>query len=255
MDHASALLKGVEQFAAEAAILKVLGSEVTDYVMDEGVQIYGGMGYSAEAPMDRAYRDARINRIFEGTNEINRMLIVDMLLKKAMKGELDLMGPAMKVADELMSIPDFSEPGDALFEKEKKYVQNFKKSALMVAGSAAQKLMMTLSKEQEILMNVADMAIWTYAAESVLLRVEKLATLKGEENVQEQIAMVQTYIYDVADKINKAGKDALNSFAEGDELRMQLMGIKRFTKVQAFNPKMARQMIASKMIDANKYCY
>ena len=255
MDHASALLKGVEQFAAEAAILKVLGSEVTDYVMDEGVQIYGGMGYSAEAQMDRAYRDARINRIFEGTNEINRMLIVDILLKHAMQGDLDLMGPDMKVADELMSIPDFSEPGDALFEKEKKYVQNFKKSVLMVAGSAAQKLMMTLSKEQEILMNVADMAIWTYAAESVLLRVEKLATLKGEENVQEQIAMVQTYIYDVADKINKAGKDALNSFAEGNELRMQLMGIKRFTKVQAFNPKMARQMIASKMIDANKYCY
>ena len=255
MDHAKALLKGVEQFAAEAAILKVLGSEVTDYVIDEGVQIYGGMGYSAEAPMDRAYRDARINRIFEGTNEINRMLIVDMLLKKAMKGEVDLMGPAMKVADELMSIPDFSESGDALFEKEKKYVQNFKKSVLMVAGSAAQKLMMTLSKEQEILMNIADMAIWTYAAESVLLRVEKLAGMKGEENVQEQIAMVQTYIYDVADKVNKAGKDALNSFAEGDELRMQLMGIKRFTKVEAFNPKVARQAIATKMIDGNKYCY
>ena len=255
MDHAKALLKGVEQFAAEAAILKVLGSEVTDYVIDEGVQIYGGMGYSAEAPMDRAYRDARINRIFEGTNEINRMLIVDMLLKKAMKGELDLMGPAMKVADELMSIPDFSEPGETLFEKEKKYVQNFKKSVLMVAGSAAQKLMMTLSKEQEILMNIADMAIWTYAAESVLLRVEKLAGMKGEENVQEQIAMVQTYIYDVADKVNKAGKDALNSFAEGDELRMQLMGIKRFTKVEAFNPKVARQAIATKMIDGNKYCY
>lgn len=255
IDHAEALLKGVEQFAAEAAMLKVLGSEVTDYVVDEGVQIYGGMGFSAEAPMDRAYRDARINRIFEGTNEINRMLTVDMLLKKAMKGELDLMGPAMKVADELMSIPDFSEPGDALFEREKGYIKNFKKSVLMVAGSAAQKLMMTLAKEQEILMNIADMAIWTYAAESVLLRVEKLASLKGEENVQEQIAMVKTYIYDVADKINKAGKDALNSFAEGDELRMQLMGIKRFTKVQPFNAKNARQAIATKMIDGNKYCY
>ncbi len=255
MEHGKALLKGVEQFAAEAAILKVLGSEVTDYVVDEGVQIYGGIGFSAEAPMDRAYRDARINRIFEGTNEINRMLIVDMLLKKAMKGELDLMGPAMKVADELMSIPDFSEPGDALFEREKGYIQNFKKSVLMVAGSAAQKLMMTLAKEQEILTNIADMAIWTYAAESVLLRVEKLAGMKGEENVQEQIAMVQTYIYDVADKINKAGKDALNSFAEGDELRMQLMGIKRFTKVQPFNPKVARQRIALKIIGGNKYCY
>lgn len=255
MDHGTAILKGVEQFATEAAILKVLGSEVTDYVADEGVQVYGGMGYSSEAPMDRTYRDARINRIFEGTNEINRMLIVDMLLKKAMKGQLDLMGPAMKVADELLSIPDFSEPGDRLFEREKQYIKNFKKAILMTAGSAAQKLMMTLAKEQEILMNVANMIIWTYAAESVLLRVEKMASLKGEENIPEQIAMVKTYIYDSADKINKAGKDALNGFAEGDELRMQLMGIRRFTKVDPFNAKAARQLIALKMIEKNKYCY
>ncbi|MGB0403859.1 MAG: acyl-CoA dehydrogenase family protein [Salibacteraceae bacterium] len=255
MDHEQAILKGVEQFATEAAILKVLGSEVADYVVDEGVQVYGGMGFSAEAPMDRAYRDARINRIFEGTNEINRMLIVDMLLKKAMKGQLDLMGPAMKVADELMSIPDFSEPGDALFEKEKKYIVNFKKAILMVAGSAAQKLMMTLAKEQEILMNIADMAIWTYAAESVLLRVEKMSSMKDQSEIQEQMAMVQTYIYDVSDKINKAGKDALNAFGEGDELRMMLMGMKRFTKVDSFNSKEARQSIATKMIEANKYCY
>lgn len=255
MDHEKAILKGVEQFAAEAAILKVLGSEVADYVVDEGVQVYGGMGFSAEAPMDRAYRDARINRIFEGTNEINRMLIVDMLLKKAMKGQLDLMGPAMKVADELMSIPDFSEPGDALFEKEKKYIINFKKAILMVAGSAAQKLMMTLAKEQEILMNIADMAIWTYAAESVLLRVEKMSSMKDQSEIQEQIAMVQTYIYDVSDKINKSGKDALNAFGEGDELRMMLMGMKRFTKVESFNSKEARQAISTKMIEANKYCY
>mgnify|MGYP000950748783 FL=1 len=255
MEHGEAILKGVEQFATEAAILKVLGSEVADYVVDEGVQVYGGMGFSAEAPMDRAYRDTRINRIFEGTNEINRMLIVDMLLKKAMKGTLDLMGPAMKVADELMSIPDFSEPGDALFEREKKYIINFKKAILMVAGSAAQKLMMTLAKEQEILMNVADMAIWTYAAESVLLRVEKMSTLKDTSEIQEQIAMVQTYIYDVSDKINKAGKDALNAFGEGDELRMMLMGMKRFTKVDSFNSKNARQAIALKIINENKYCY
>ncbi|MBD81089.1 MAG: acyl-CoA dehydrogenase [Crocinitomicaceae bacterium] len=255
MDHGEAILKGVEQFATEAAILKVLGSEVADYVMDEGVQIFGGMGFSAEAPMDRAYRDARINRIFEGTNEINRMLIVDMLLKKAMKGTLDLMTPAMKVADELMSIPDFSEPGDALFEKEKKYLGNFKKAILMVAGSAAQKLMMTLAKEQEILLNIADMVIWVYAAESVLLRVEKMAQINGEDGIDLQKAMVQTYVYDVADKINKAGKDALNAFAEGDELRMQLMGMKRFTKVDPFNSKAARQGIALKMIEENKYCY
>lgn len=162
MNRAKAILKGVEQFAPEAAILKVAGSEVLDYTVDEGVQIYGGMGYSAEAPMDRAYRDSRINRIFEGTNEINRMLIVDMMLRRAMKGELDLMGPAQSVAAELMSIPDFGAEDDAPFAKEKKYLTNFKKAILMVAGAAAQKLMMELSKEQEILMNIADMLIDLY---------------------------------------------------------------------------------------------
>ena len=147
MEHGKAILKGVEQFAPEAAILKVAGSEVLDYVVDEGVQVYGGMGYSADAPMDRSYRDSRINRIFEGTNEINRMLIVDMLLKRAMKGELDLLGPATKVGAELMSIPDFGADDTALFSAEKKYLKNFKKATLMVAGSAAQKLMMELAKE------------------------------------------------------------------------------------------------------------
>jgi len=155
MDPAKAKLKSVEQFAVECAIMKVHGSETLDYVVDEGVQIYGGMGYSAEAPMDRAYRDARINRIFEGTNEINRMLTVDMMLKRAMKGELDLMGPAMAVANELMSIPDFGDQDDSLFAAEKRYIAGFKKAVLMVAGSAVQKLMMTLAKEQEILMNIA----------------------------------------------------------------------------------------------------
>src|SRR5690606_15103511 len=141
----------------ECAIIKVWGSEVLDYVVDEGVQIYGGMGYSADAPMERAYRDSRINRIFEGTNEVNRLLIVDMLLKRAMKGELDLMGPAQAVADELMAIPDFSEPDDVPFAYEKRIIANLKKAGLLIAGAAVQKLMMSLSKEQEILMNIADM--------------------------------------------------------------------------------------------------
>ncbi|MHB8401578.1 MAG: acyl-CoA dehydrogenase family protein, partial [Bacteroidia bacterium] len=167
MDKAKATLKGIEQFAMECAILKVNGSEVLDYVADEGVQIYGGMGYSAEAPMDRIYRDARINRIFEGTNEINRMLIIDMILKRAMKGELDLMGPAQKVASELMGIPDMNEPDETLFAYEKQLIINYKKAILMVAGAAVQKLMTTLSKEQEIIMNIADMAIETYVADSV----------------------------------------------------------------------------------------
>lgn len=255
MDPQKATLKGVEQFAAEAAMLKVLGSEVLDYVVDEAVQIYGGMGYSAESPVERAYRDARINRIFEGTNEINRMLTVDMLLKKAMKGELDLMGPAKKIADELFDIPDFDEPTGELFEDEHKYIKNFKKVILMVAGSAAQKLMMQLAKEQEVLMAIADMAIWTYTAESVVLRTEKLISMKGKEACANQIAMAQVYVYDVADKINKAAKDALTAFAEGDELRVQLMGVKRFTKTNPLNTKALRQQVAQKLIEENKYCF
>ncbi|GAB4135360.1 MAG: acyl-CoA dehydrogenase family protein [Bacteroidia bacterium] len=255
MDASRSKLKGVEQFAAEAAILKVHGSEVLDYVVDEGVQIYGGMGYSAEAPMERAYRDSRINRIFEGTNEINRMLIVDMLLKRAMKGELDLMGPAQKVAAELMSIPDFSEPDQSLFAAEKRYLEGFKKSILLVAGAAVQKLMMTLAKEQEILMNIADMAIETYVAESMMLRVEKLVSTRGEEACKVHLDMMRARIYDAADRILKSGKDALNSFAEGDELRMMQMGLRRFTKVDAVNIKALRQNVAQKLIDENKYCF
>jgi alkylation response protein AidB-like acyl-CoA dehydrogenase len=255
MDEAKAKLKGIEQFAVECAILKVHGSEVLDYVVDEGVQVYGGMGYSAEAPMDRAYRDARINRIFEGTNEINRMLIIDMVLKRAMKGELDLMGPAQKVASELMGIPDMSEPDDTLFAYEKQLIVNYKKAILMVAGAAVQKLMTTLSKEQEIIMNIADMAIETYVAESVLLRVEKLVSMRGEAACEAQLAMMRVYLNDACDKIGIYGKEALNSFAEGDELRMMVMGLKRFTKQQPFNPKAARQVVAEKLIAANKYCF
>ncbi|MDF1673527.1 MAG: acyl-CoA dehydrogenase family protein [Vicingaceae bacterium] len=255
MDKESATLEGIRQFAAEAAILKVHGSEVLDYVVDEGVQIYGGMGYSAEAPMERAYRDARINRIFEGTNEINRMLIVDTLLKKAMKGELDLMTPAQNVAKELMSIPDFGEASDDVFEQAHEQVKKFKKAVLMIAGSAAQKLMMELAKEQEVLMNIADMIIETYVAESVLLRVEKLVKVKKDATLSEQIDVLNVYLYDSADKLNKYGKDALNSFAEGDELRMMLMGLKRFTKQQPFNVKEARRRIAAHLIAEGKYCY
>jgi hypothetical protein len=255
MDHEKAKLKGNEQFAAEAAILKVHGSEVLDYVVDEGVQIYGGMGYSAEAPMDRAYRDSRINRIFEGTNEINRMLIVDMILKRAMKGELDLMGPATKVAGELMSIPDFNEPDMSLFAPEKRAIAGFKKAVLMVAGSAVQKLMMQLAKEQEILMNVADMIIQVYTVESLQLRVEKLVAKRGEAACSVQLDMMRLMIYDAADRINKFGKDALNSFAEGDELRMMQMGLRRFTKVDAVNVRELRRNIAAKLIEENKYCF
>ncbi len=254
MDPQQAELKGVEQFAIECAMLKVHGSETLDYVVDEGVQIYGGMGYSAEAPMDRAYRDSRINRIFEGTNEINRMLTVDMILKRAMKGELDLMGPASAVASELMAIPDFNVPDAyAPFEKEHQTIAKFKKAILMVAGAAVQKLMMQLAKEQEILMDIADMAIQTYVAESTLLRVEKTFHTKGEAASAIPQQILQVLMNDTADRLWISGKNALQSFAEGDELRMMMMGLKRFTKLDPINTKMARQAIAQKLIEENRY--
>ena len=255
MDKGEATLKGIELFAPECAILKVAGSDALDYVVDEAVQIFGGMGFSAESSVERAYRDSRINKIFEGTNEINRLLTVDMVLRRAMKGELDLMGPAMKVAEELMSIPSFGDKPEGALANEAGYLTGFKKSILMVAGSAVQKLMQTMAKEQEVLMNVADMAIYTYQAESTLLRVQQLIEQRGEEACEVQIAIAKLYFYDMADKINKAAKDALNSFAEGDELKMMLMGLKRFTKTDPFNPKAARQLIASNLIEAREYCF
>jgi len=256
LDPIKAKLKGTEQYAIEAAIIKVHASETLDYVVDEGVQIYGGMGYSAEAPMDRAYRDSRINRIFEGTNEINRMLTVDMMLKRALKGELDLMGPAQKVAGELMSIPDFGAAEEAgLFTKEKKYVANFKKAVLMVAGAAVQKLMQQLGKEQEVLMSLADMLIELYVSESIQLRVEKLVGMRGEEACAVQLDMMRVYINDAAEKIAHAGKEALNAFAEGDERKMMMMGLKRFTKTDDFNTTQARRNVAAKLIAENKYCF
>jgi len=253
MEKEKATLKGIELFAPECAVLKVAASECIDYVVDEAVQIFGGMGYSAESSVERAYRDSRINRIFEGTNEINRMLTVDMVLKRAMKGELDLMGPAMKVAGDLMSIPEIIEPSDTPLGNEEHMVDGFKKAILMVAGSAVQKLMQTLAKEQEVLMNIADMAIWTYLAESVYLRVQKKIDTQGEEACAHDIAIAKTYFYDTADKIAKAAKDAINSYADGDEARMMLMGLKRFTKTQPFNPKEARQLIAQKLIEDGTY--
>jgi alkylation response protein AidB-like acyl-CoA dehydrogenase len=248
-----ALLGAAEEFAIECAILKVHGSEVLDYVVDEGVQIHGGNGFSDEYSISRAYRDSRINRIFEGTNEINRLLSVDMMLKRAMKGQLDLMGPAMNVQKELMSIPEFGDGVDTPFATELKTIANMKKSILMVAGAAVQKLMTTLSKEQEIIMNIADMAIKTFVAESMLLRVMKSVEKTGEENNKVTLAMLHVYLNDAVDALAKAGKEAINSFAEGDEQKMMLLGLKRFTKTAPFNAKDARRLIAAKLIEDGKY--
>jgi alkylation response protein AidB-like acyl-CoA dehydrogenase len=249
------LLGAAEEYAIECAMLKVYGSEVLDYVVDEGVQIHGGNGFSAEYNISRAYRDSRINRIYEGTNEINRLLTLDMTLKRAMQGRLDLMGPAMNVQKELMSIPDFGAEDEALFGKEKKLVANLKKAILMTAGAAVQKLMTKIESEQEILMNLADMAIETFNAESVLLRVMKMVDQRGEEASKYYLDIMRTYLYDAADRINKSGKDAINAFAEGDEQRMILLGLKRFTKADPFNSKNARRQIADKMISEGKYCF
>jgi alkylation response protein AidB-like acyl-CoA dehydrogenase len=242
-----ALLAAAEEYAIECAMIKVFGSELLDYVVDESLQVHGGNGFSDEYNVSRAYRDSRINRIYEGTNEINRLLTVDMVLKRAMKGRLDLMGPAMAVQKELMSIPEFGNSDDSVFAEERKAIQQFKKSILMVAGAAVQKLMMKLESEQEILMHIADMAIETFHAESGMLRAMKLVEQKGEANAAYELDIARTYLYDAADKINKSGKDAINAFASGDEQRMMLLGLKRFTKVAPFNTKDARRRIAAKL--------
>ncbi|MFN5346344.1 MAG: acyl-CoA dehydrogenase family protein [Bacteroidota bacterium] len=251
----SALLGAAEEYAVECAILKVAGSELLDFVVDEGVQIYGGYGFSADFPMDRSYRDSRINRIFEGTNEINRLLIVDMLLKRAMKGELDLMTPAMAVQKELMSIPDFGAEDEALFSAEKKTLAQLKKSILMVAGTAVQKYMMSLAKEQEILMNIADMAIDVFVAESLLLRLQKLVDIKGEAACSLELDILRVYLSNAIDRVNVNGRTAINSMCEGDEQRMLLMGLKRFTKPSMINTKEARRRIAAALCEANRYCF
>ena len=256
MESGKAKLKSLEDFAIECAILKVHGSEVLDYAVDEGVQIYGGMGFSAEGPMDRAYRDARINRIFEGTNEINRLLTIDMLMKRAMKGTLDLMTPAMAVQKELMSIPDFgSSDEEGIFVKEKKALANLKKAGLVVAGAAVQKFMMKLSEEQEILMNMADMLIESYVAESAMLRVEKLIGLRGEKACEIHKEMAMIYLHHAMNKAASAGREAIMSFAEGDELRMMLMGLKRFAKIEPYNLKNARRKVADYLIEKGEYSF
>ena len=256
MDDAQAKLKGVEQFAIECAIAKIHSSEVLDYVVDEGVQVYGGMGFSADAPMERAYRDARIARIYEGTNEINRMLMVGMILKRAMKGEIDIYGPAMAVSKELTSVPTFSTiDKSVLFAGEKEVIKNLKKVFLMVGGKAAMALQDRIEDEQEVMMNLADILIEIYACESAMLRTEKLVNQRGEEACKDYIAMTQIYMSQAVDKINAAAKEAIGSFTKGDEQKVMLMGLKRFTKMDLVNVKELRRQVAETMIAKGKYPY
>ena len=253
--HQEAELKGVEEFAIECSILKVAVSEDIQECSDEGIQIYGGMGFSADTPMESAWRDARIARIYEGTNEINRMLAVGMLVKKAMKGHVDLLGPAKEVEDELTGIPSFDTPDySELLAEEKAMLRKLKKAFLMVAGSAAQKYGEELEEHQQLLLASADILIEIYMAESAILRAEKNAKRFGEDKQKEQIAMSKLNLYHAVDKINQKGKEAIVSFAEGDEQKMMLMGLKRYTKYDNYpNVIELRNTIANKVTEENTY--
>lgn len=255
--HQEAELKGVEEYAIECSILKVAVSEHVQQTTDEGIQIFGGMGFSADTPMESAWRDARISRIYEGTNEINRMLAVGMLVKKAMKGHVDLLGPATAVGEELMGIPSFDTPDfSELFAEEKDIIKRLKKVFLMVAGSAVQKFGPKLEEHQQLLMAAADILIEVYLAESAILRTEKNAKRFGEEAQTTQIAMARYYLYKAVDVVNDKGKEAIVSFAEGDEQRMMLMGLKRFTKYVNFpNVVALRTQIADKVSSENAYTF
>jgi alkylation response protein AidB-like acyl-CoA dehydrogenase len=257
MDFAQSTLEAAEEYAIECSILKIVGSELVDFVVDETLQIHGGMGYSEEGTAARAYRDARINRIFEGTNEINRMLMVDMLFKRALKGELDIVTPAWAVQKELASMPSFERP-TGIYAEEKAALKDFKKVLLMTAGAAAKMQMdgkLILKEEQEILMNVADMMTEVFNSESVLLRVEKLRDF--DTNIQQDVydAILKTHFSEATSRISKNATDALASFAEGDLLKTMLMGLKRFTKYAPANGKVNRRLIAKTMIEADGYCF
>ena len=252
-----ATLESAEEYAIECSILKVFGSEVTDYCTDENLQIHGGIGFSEEYPAARAYRDSRINRIYEGTNEINRMLMVDQLFKRALKGQLDIVGPAWAVQKELTSMPSM-ERLEGPYAEEIKAVSDFKKIILMVAGGAAKMQMdgkLNLKEEQEILMNTADMFIDLYAAESMLLRVQKLSGMEKEHPQEVYDAMLQVFIHDATARMSRNATDALASFAEGDLLKTFLMGVKRFTKYPAVNVKVKRRLVADVVRKAGGWCF
>ena len=255
--HADAELKGVEEYAIECSILKVACSEDVQNCADEGIQVFGGMGFSADTPMESAWRDARIARIYEGTNEINRMLSVGMLVKKAMKGHVDLLGPATKVADELTGIPSMDKPDySELFAEEKEMIGKLKKVFLMVAGSAVQKFGPQLEEHQQLLLAASDILIEVYMAESGILRAEKNAKRFGVDTQKEQIAMAKLYLYHAVDTVNTKAKEGIASFAEGDEQRMMLMGLKRYTKYTNLpNIVALRNTIAEKLTSENKYCF
>ncbi|WP_223548166.1 acyl-CoA dehydrogenase family protein [Aestuariivivens sp. NBU2969] len=255
--HQEAELKGVEEYAIECSMLKVAVSEFVQKCTDEGIQILGGMGFSEDTPMESAWRDARISRIYEGTNEINRMLCIGMLIKKAMKGHVDVITPAMAVKEELTGIPSFETPDySELFSEEKNIIKNLKKLFLMVSGAALQKYGEQIEEQQQLMLAASDILIQIYLAESAILRAEKMAKANGEDQVKEQIAMAKLNLFHAIDVIETAGKHSIISFSSGDEQRMMLMGLKRYIKyVNMPNIIELRRIIAEKVIQENKYCF
>ena len=248
-------MEAFNQFAVEAAAMKVFGSEALDYVVDEGVQIHGGMGFSAEMFIDKGYRDSRINRIFEGTNEINRLLLVDSVLKKAAKKVLPVMELAEKAFEEVKAMNGIPAPAEGWFEEKDQYVANQKKVVLMLLKAASEKFNRTLVTEQEILSNISDCIIQVYVAESVVLRLKKMEAMKGEEACKIYRDMADVFVYDAAARIAKFARDATYSFAYGEVRDLLEKGINNFTWVAGVNVKEARRRIADQLIDENKYCF
>lgn len=248
-------MEAFNHFAIECAAMKVYGSEALDFVVDEAVQVHGGMGYSSEMPVDRGYRDSRINRIFEGTNEINRLLLVDTLIKRGAKGTIPLMEEAAKAFDEARNPTDEEPKDEEYYAQKSRYVQNFKKAALMLIKSATEKFTRTLVMEQEILTNISDIIMQLYAAESIMLRVKKMESLKGEEQIKVYRDILDVFVFDAAAKINKYAKDATYSFAFGEDRELLAKAIGHFTRVAPVNVKESRRRIADRLIDENRYCF
>jgi hypothetical protein len=253
VDNPQEALKAMEEYAVECAAIKVLGSEFLDFVADEGVQIFGGYGYSREYPVEMPYRDSRINRIFEGTNEINRLLILGMLMKRAMKGELPLLAAAQKLQDELLGFPGIEEEDDRPFAREEKAVKNMKKIALMTAGLAAQKYMMALEEEQEVMGHISDIVMETWASESALLRARKIASTAGASKAEPYCLMTRCYINDSIGRVEQHAKDLLAAVSEGDMLRTNLAALRRFLKFAPLNTIDIRRKIADIMLEADRY--
>jgi alkylation response protein AidB-like acyl-CoA dehydrogenase len=251
MDHGRATIEGISHYAVEAAILKVYGSETLDYVIDEAVQIHGGMGYSAEMAVERGYRDSRINRIFEGTNEINRLIIADTLIKRAQKGDFDLFGPAAQLFNNLETISSGKTDAESYYDEKRRYLANFKKVILITVHGVTSYFSNKLAKEQEVMTNISEMILETYIAESLALRVEKLDSVKGNAEIFRD--MLDVYVYDTADLVRKSARDAVNSFAGSEESEKLNSAIEKLTLVTGINVKEARRRIADRLIENNAY--